>query len=64
MTVDRVGEIPDMDPKVKEVLDLLVEAHNKFCNLPQGNFSSHWMLSMNNLQAMMYMRHLAKIYPD
>lgn len=55
----------DMDEQEQKILDYLVKAHDTFCELdPKPDIACFgWGVAMNQLQAIIYMRHLKKLYP-
>ena len=50
----------------KEIMDLLVEAHNKFMNLQltHDNELSEWILNFHRLQDLLGARVLRRDYPE
>lgn len=53
----------------KEVMDLLIQAHNKFCELSKGNsvYIKHgydWLTNLHKLQDVLIVGSTMRRYPD
>lgn len=56
---------PPFTPEEREVMDLLVEAHNKFLALePKTERMAEWVLGIHLLQQLCIQRMLKRLYPE
>jgi hypothetical protein len=67
--MDTLNEGTPFTPQEKEVMDLLIQAHNKFCELQKGNtpYIKHgydWLTYLHRLQDVIIVGATMRKYPD